>query len=150
MYYVKDEEFKPLIKQPFKLNDDAKKIPVHDATTGEVLNAILDFYSTQHLYFIQRGIVLSPKEIRSYNRLVDIFENKPALDNYFCVENADAEVLRRLIESIVPATPFFRHQEGIEKILESAPTQLPKGVELPDRNGHKASLPQKEKAKTSS
>ena len=140
MRYIQDGPFVTAV--PFKVNDNPAD-EGHDATIVEVLKLILNWYSMNHVYHVQQGHTLSPKDVRAYNRLYDILEKEPAFQPYYALEDSDAELLKRLVEWVVPASPFFRQQGAIERILSDAKEHMPEDAEKPAAaNGEsKAAIP---------
>ena len=139
MHYLKEGPASGVTERAFKVKD-SEGTGEHEATVGEALGALLDFYDVQHLFFVQKSLLLSPKEGRSYNRLVDVLKAAPQFPPYYAIEGEDFNLLKKLLEWALPPSPWWRQSAELLAFLDSAPTKMPQDAQ----DNHKAAVAQAE------
>jgi hypothetical protein len=127
MKYIHNGLFRAIAGKPVKIKDIENKVEEHEATVGEILRLCLQIYDTEHQGFVTRyGFVLSPTEIRVFNRLCDTFNTAPDGEWYSLETEPDFKLLQKVANWVSPYGPWWRHAPTIEDLLNRAPDQLPK------------------------
>lgn len=118
--YLRNELFIGVTGKPFEIEEEGQE--KHQGTIGEVLKVTLGLYRPNP----QLGIpALSIAEIRLFNRLLDILDGDPQEEDCFRFEDEDFKLLRKVMNAILPLTPYFRNAPLIEDILDGAGSKQP-------------------------
>lgn len=111
MRYIKDQVFKDYRKG------------VSDKSFGEAIAIIMGDYVPVS------DMVLPVSDIRSMNRAIDIFEAGPDSDGFFGLEDADFQLVKKIVVKLAEHSLLARSTPFIQDVLNEAITAK---VELVD------------------
>ena len=93
-----------------------------DCTTGWMLTFVAATYRPTQAYAMQQA------DVRRYNRVLDVLEAGPADGCCFAFEDADFDVLKRVVNAMAPLNllpQVFRNSPELEDLLAGAVDSLP-------------------------
>jgi hypothetical protein len=111
MRYIKDG--------PFSFRGVPPEVPA--TTVGKMLSMFAGGYTPSNR---QGGLLLTTSEIRALNKAEDVLVADP-VDGYFALEDAEYEIIKRCIPTIVENSNRATSAPVVEDIIEGALTERP-------------------------
>ena len=132
MRYIDNTPFFAVTGDPFKVSEKDDKSDEHEATYPEVVRLTLRVHQPRP------GKMLDLAEIRNFNRVLETLEGKPEEGGYYVVDDADWQVVKKVLEWTAPSLSYWRNAPAIIELWEKAPTQKPRAEVKPSPDGNKA------------